>query len=87
MSEFKGNKNKWMCYRKTDQHKIEEIRTDKGESICAINFALENSEANAKVLVKALEMLQLLQTIVSSEYTPIVHRKLAKKLIKEATEL
>jgi hypothetical protein len=89
MSEFKGNKDKWMCYRKTDQHKIEEIKTDKGESICAINFALENSEENAKVLVKSREMFELLNEMFDewceagiSEHQLSEYMRKSKQLIK-----
>ena len=37
--------------------------------------------------LKAPEMLEFLQSIVTSEMTPLFYRKRAKQLIKEATEI
>ena len=42
---------------------------------------------DALLISKAPEMLELLQSLVSSEMTPLAIRKQAKQLIKEATEL
>lgn len=92
MSEFKGTKGKWMCYRKTDQHKIEEILTKEGVSICAIPYNLEESEANAKLIVRSLEMLESIKELIrvfeveatdSMQSDAIYY---AKELIKKATE-
>lgn len=44
-------------------------------------------KANALLISKAPEMLEMLEIILQSENTPIVHRKKVKQLIKEATEL
>jgi hypothetical protein len=40
-----------------------------------------------KLELQSKKTLEFLQTIVSSEYTPILHRKMAKQLIKESTEI
>ena len=85
MSEFKGTKGKWFCYRKTESHKIEEIRTETGQLICTIPFFIEESEANAQLMSCAPEMLEMLEDI--KDYLGSDKRLLAEQLIKKATEL
>lgn len=90
--EFKGTKQKWWSYRKIDQHKLEEIRTECGISICAINFNLEESEANAKLIASAPELLDKLQTLltmyINESQKPSIRVVLeTQELIKKATEL
>lgn len=44
----------WKCYRKTDNHKIEQIRVSGGEIVCHIPFFNnDKSEANAKLIADA----------------------------------
>lgn len=58
--EFKGTKDKWYKYRRTDKHKLSEIKTIDGISICAINTNIEESESNANLISKAPKMLAML---------------------------
>jgi hypothetical protein len=88
--EFKGTKGKWYCYRKTDQHKVESIMTQSQEVICDIRYLFnEQSEANAKLISCAPEMLDFIQSLIG-ESEDLVHteiQKQATELIKKATEI
>ena len=61
--EFKGTSGDWKCYRKTDKHKIEQVRVG-AEIICHVPiFMNEHSVANAKLIASAPAMLKaLIQT-------------------------
>ena len=78
--EFKGT-NGWFLDK-------EGYLKDNNFNIIA-DFFITNQQdlANAKLASKAPEMLEMLEIILQSENTPIIHRKKAKQLIKEATEL
>ena len=54
--------------------------------ICDLITSSQKDKANALLISKAPEMLEILQSLVSSEMTPLAIRKQAKQLIKEATE-
>lgn len=83
--EFKGTKGKWLyLYDGCDD--CYDIVSDYG-SICSTESEDKENEYNALLISKAPEMLELLQSLVSSEMTPLTIRKQAKQLIKEATEL
>jgi hypothetical protein len=83
--EFKGTKGKWNLLSNVSWC---EIQTESPiKSICAINKNIEEYEANALLISKAPEMLEMLQSIVSSEMTLLAIRKEARQLIKEATEI
>ena len=57
--EFKGTSGDWKCYRKTDKHKIEQVRVG-AEIICHVPiFMNEHSEANAKLIASAPELLEI----------------------------
>ena len=93
--DFKGTKGKWKVF--TNAHKEcdgEEwgwvgLNTFNSKSInkCSIHWSGKEAKANALLISKAPEMLEILQSLVSSEMTPLAIRKQAKQLIKEATEL
>ena len=100
--EFKGTKEKWeykVIYGKkrpkiTVQIPIREDYNQElvlgiiGEDDCTVaSCCCREEHANALLISKAHEMLELLQSLVSSEMTPLAIRKQAKQLIKEATEL
>ena len=80
--EFKGTKGRWEINRwgnvfgENEEVAYMPSLTPKKEK-----------EANALLISKAPEMLELLQSLVSSEMTPLAIRKQAKQLIKEATEI
>ena len=100
--EFRGSKGKWeykVIYGKkrpkiTVQIPIREDYNQElvlgiiGEDDCTVaSCCCREEHANALLISKAPEMLELLQSLVSSEMTPLAIRKQAKQLIKEATEL
>lgn len=91
--EFKGTKGKWIT-EKFDLEGYEKsiliLSKNDNKQIAEVNFEyLRNNDYvyNALLISKAPEMLVLLQSLVSSEMTPLAIRKQAKQLIKEATEL
>jgi hypothetical protein len=78
----------WKCYRKTDKHKIESVFDEKGLKVCDINHYLnEESEANAKLIACAPEMLQLLEYFLDQDMLSIAGESLAEKLIEKATTI
>ena len=96
--EFKGTKGKWRLVTKDENIIFGGL--DNYNSIVAgcgyydsyetnLGFSISGyiSKENALLISKAPEMLELLQSLVSSEMTPLAIRKQAKQLIKEATEL
>ena len=90
--EFKGSKGKWNIERHQHQLCGDYLIIDENDYQLAIadNEYIqdyEKTKANALLISKAPEMLELLQSLVSSEMTPLAIRKQAKQLIKEATEL
>lgn len=94
--EFKGTKGKWRVDVYVGNEDIETrniVQVNGGITVCKINrfspyeIPIEVQKANALLISKAPEMLELLQSLVSSEMTPLAIRKQAKQLIKEATEL
>ena len=89
--EFKGTKGRWNIERHQHQLCGDYLIIDENDYQLAIadNEYLqdyEKTKANALLISKAPEMLELLQSLVSSEMTPLAIRKQAKQLIKEATE-
>ena len=91
--EFKGTKKKWIT-EKFDLEGYEKsiliLSKNDNKQIAEVNFEyLRNNDYvyNALLISKAPKMLELLQSLVSSEMTPLAIRKQAKRLIKEATEL
>ena len=83
--DFKGTRGKWE-YRYDGNDYCYDIVSDYG-LICSTMSAGIKDRYNALLISKAPEMLELLQSLVSSEMTPLAIRKQAKQLIKEATEL
>ena len=84
--EFKGTKGKWYITKDNN------VFSD-GKMIFAhqSNFNNEETKANALLISKAPEMLEMLELILNEKgLEQIVHANLihnAKQLIKEATEL
>ena len=94
--EFKGTKGKWNLLSNVSWC---EIQTESPiKSICAINKNIEEYEANALLISKAPEMLEMLNQLIiqietftkgnigDMEYFES-EIKQAKKLIKEATQI
>ncbi|WP_347216669.1 hypothetical protein [Chryseobacterium sp.] len=93
--EFKGTKGKW-TNMSGDNSSID-IVLDNGSTISIDRYNRYGSdlvgdqsemEANALLISKAPEMLEMLNEVLTSEYVKgRVLKALIKKLIKEATEL
>lgn len=91
--DFKGTKGKWRKFQLPNGNM--KITCDDWREFAEIEFKhWQNTEErreqclyNALLISKAPEMLEMLEIILQSENTPIVHRKKVKQLIKEATEL
>ena len=83
--DFKGTRGKWeylydgndYCYDIVSDYRL----------ICSTVSAGIKDRYNALLISNAPEMLEFLQSLVSSEMTPLAIRKQAKQLIKKATEL
>ena len=96
--EFKGTKGKWRLVTNDENDLFGGLDNynkivsgcefyDKDEPNLGFSISGYISKANALLISKAPEMLEMLEIILQSENTPIVHRKKVKQLIKEATEL
>jgi hypothetical protein len=90
--EFKGTKGRWIFNQ--EEMKIKGSGDVEGLTIIAnvspkMDFSRGKTTQsyNALLISKAPEMLEMLQSLVSSEMTPMAIRKQAKQLIKEATEI
>ena len=83
--EFKGTRGKWEYSYDGFEHCYDIVSDN--EFICTTMSGNTKAKADALLISKAPEMLELLQSLVSSEMTPLTIRKQAKQLIKEATEL
>jgi hypothetical protein len=86
--EFKGTKGKWFIWREdlivTDYDTKEDVVCIKPQI-----KNIENWKANALLISKAPEMLEMLQSLLN-ESEDIVHSEIKKhieQLIKEATEI
>jgi len=93
MSEFKGTKGKWEA---DEDHVASLDETVNGNLICVIPEQMyyrsrEKWGANALLISKAPEMLDLLKVVVEQQHllgciTSETHKKI-NQLIKEATEI
>ena len=83
--DFKGTRGKWEYSYDGFEHCYDIVSDN--EFICTTMSGNTKAKADALLISKAPEMLEFLQSLVSSEMTPLAIRKQAKQLIKEATEL
>jgi len=84
MKEFKGTKGKWSVFKNLEEFAITTI--DETQAVCFMPVLHEESEANAKLIASAPEMLEMLE-IAKSEFGE--HHFLYNAidvLIKKATE-
>ena len=84
--EFKGTKGKWSVWRDDLVITEEKVQDD---VICIkpqIKQSQKNWKANALLISKAPEMLEMLIEVMETTTDKIRYEK-CKKLIKEATEL
>lgn len=92
MTNFKGTKGKWkLCktYDEMDKPSFS-LTSDEGKIAYCYNLQLccgvqERANANALLISKAPEMLEMLEDIV--KYGGVANFDKIKQLIKEATEL
>jgi hypothetical protein len=99
MSEFKGSKGEWVIIEDPDSNGFINVKTEPdyrstplrvtiyGDVVVPGNGVSNEARANAILISKAPEMLEMLERIVQSELTPLQIRKECKNLIKSATEL
>ena len=94
MSEFKGSKGEWFIdYEQSGHNEYQvlftAISSTKGNShFCDIYGDNKTAEANALLISKAPEMLEMLKVILEGKCDiPEWKKDMAFKLIKEATEL
>ena len=85
MDNYNFTKGKWEYLYDGCDHCYDIVSDN--EFICTTMSGNTKAKADALLISKAPEMLELLQSLVSSEMTPLTIRKQAKQLIKEATEL
>lgn len=93
--EFKGTKGKWKFVH-TNQHQTEKNEWHSVVQIPKIAISITNTkflskqetEANALLISKAPEMLEILKIILEGKCDiPEWKKEMAKQLIKETTEL
>ncbi|WP_086985207.1 hypothetical protein [Elizabethkingia miricola] len=98
MSEFKGTKGNWyLDGNKDDLFMVASDINDKANVVCqqpykdACESSLKNWEANAKLISKAPEMLEMLSRVLDCQAQahtlPSWLNEEIESLIKEATEL
>ena len=80
MSEFKGTKTEWELLKGTSL-----LGVQIGKTIFGISNITEETKANALLISKAPEMLEMLQSIFN--YGGVANFDNLEQLIKEATEL
>ena len=91
MTNFKGTRGKWIYtnhIHSSQTHDVHRIDSNLGIAICVLRTNnLEQKMANALLISKAPEMLDMLNEILydNSDIQDLLKR--AKQLIKEATEL
>ena len=85
--EFKGTKGKW--YRNTKSSIVSSVYSENEEKL--IHISGKNSEeakANALLISKAPEMLEMLKSILASEHLKgTIEESKVKQLIKESTQI
>lgn len=87
MREFKGTKGKWVATRSlSNKFSIVSRTFNDSKEVCEI-ISNEEYEANALLISKAPEMLQMLQNILDNEYVSGQTYDEIKQLIKQATEI
>ena len=92
--EFKGTKGKWKLYKQYDEEDTPMFSIDSKEGILAHCYNLqmccgtqECTNANALLISKAPEMLEMLKELSNDYDIPHYICERINKLIKEATEL
>lgn len=90
--EFKGTKGKWSYSKQKGikNHCFQaQVWNENGDSMAIIEPTDNEYEASANALLisKAPEMLEMLQYFVDNNMLSVVGEEIAKQLIKEATEL
>jgi type II secretory pathway component GspD/PulD (secretin) len=89
MSEFKGTQGKWTSLKPQDGNGFVYVNNEylTTGTIATCYGDGEEPQANALLISKAPEMLEMLKKILDNSDVPNVIYDEAKQLIKEATEL
>ena len=93
MANFKGTKGKWEL-NENEYGYYTSVFTNNSQNpnpfrtICVsrVNNQIQNN-ANLKLISKAPEMFEILEYFIENNMLSIAGEEMAKKLIKEATEL
>jgi len=83
-NEFKGAKGDWIIFKTEDEFAI--VNKDKDQAICFVPILFDKSEANAKLISCAPEMLEMLKEIDECGYDFSGWDRL-ESVIKKATDL
>lgn len=87
MSEFKGTKGKWEYSNKNDYFHEVIIKEPNLKSVCAVNSNLKEVKANALLISKAPEMLEMLKRIMRTYDKGTQTYLDCQQLTKQATEI
>lgn len=86
MSEFKGTKGKWEVSEANDNSGLHYIQSSFRNALVARTCYMPLSKANALLISKAPEMLEMLKSILASEHLKgTIEESKVKQLIKSAT--
>jgi len=89
MSEFKGTKGEWKVFNTGDES-ITIVNEDKSQAIAFLPELFADTQANAKLIARAPEMLNMLKNLLSlyiNTDKPSVRITLeAQELINKATQ-
>ena len=97
MTKFKGTKGKWKVHKGSHYFSVKYEENERGginlfmisEDYKGFHSLVEECEANALLISKAPEMLEMLEDLITilKHYAEIEKIEQLRKLIKEATEL
>lgn len=95
MTSFKGTKGKWKIHKGSHYFSVKYEENERGsinlfmisEDYKGSHSLVEECKANALLISKAPEMLDMLEYFVENNMLSITGEEMAKQLIKEATEL
>lgn len=96
MTNFKGTKGKWKIHKGSHYYSVKYEENERGEinlfmiseDYKGSHSLIEECEANALLISKAPEMLEMLGYLIENDYIANLDNvKKVKQLIKEATEL
>lgn len=90
MSEFKGTKGKWEVSEANDNSGLHYIQSSVRNALVARTCYMPLSKADALLISKAPEMLEMLKEVLAGRIRPREYQsewELVNELIKSATEV